>query len=303
MRGRERQLYKRLALVAMFVTSLFATQNVLASSSQEWGLNTERQSRKYSAEIIEKFESPTGWLPGMGINKDVHVVNKGTAPVFVKAQINLAWFGQDEITREKYALTFEELTAGAEEYAALISWGQEVVLLSSGTTSTASLKFGLPEVATTEEAQGKWVLLDEKPDKEGNLNFQYIGTLAAGKETPLLVDHVQMNPKIEAKTMGTQTIYNKESQEWETQYQINPSYSYENAKFLLTVKAWITQATDEEVIPSVTPITNSPKRVSQPKTDDNASIIGYIALMLITTLLVLTRTYFLKRKQRERVEQ
>ena len=307
MQGIERQFHKKILFVTMFMTSLLMTQNVFASQSYVQGLNNEHQSREYRAEIIEEFESPARWQPGVTINKDVHVVNKGTAPVFVKAQINLEWFGQDEITREKYALTFKELTTGAEEYAALISWGREVVLLSKGATSKASLKFGLPEVANTSEAQGKWVLLDEKPDEEGNLNFEYIGTLAVGQATPLLIDHVQMNPKIEAKTMGTQTIYNKVSKEWETQYRINPSYSYENAKFLLTVKAWIAQVTDDEV-EEVTPIPTSsptpidradnPKQISQPKTGDESVFISYIMLASIAVMMILVGVYFLKKRQK-----
>ena len=299
MQGIEKQFYKRFLLIVMIIASLFMTKRVLASSLQGSGLNNE-----YRAEIKEVVETPTNWLPGMSVNKDISIANEGRAPVFVKAQVNLKWFGQDEITREEYALTFKVVTTGAEEYAALISWGQEVVLLSKGTASTDSLKFGLPTVETIEEAQGKWVLLDEKPDKEGNLNFQYVGLLAAGKATPLLVDEVEMNPKIEAKTMETHTIYNKSSKEWETQKKINPSYSYENAQFLLTVKAWMAQVTDEEVLPSITPTNrpDAPKQKSQPKTGDESALIKYITLMLIAVTVILTRVYFLKRRQKGRME-
>ena len=301
MQGIGKQFYKQLLFMAMTMVSLFMTKNVLASNL---GVNNEYQSREYRAEIKEEFASPANWLPGVSTDSNIYIVNEGTAPIYVEARINLKWFGQDEITREEYALTFTVATTGAEEYAALISWGQEVVLLSKGTASTASLKLGLPTVETIEEAQGKWVLLDEVPDKEGNLNFQYVGLVEAGNETPLLVDYVQMNPKIKAKTMETHTIYNKESNRWETQDKINPSHSYENARFLLTVEAWTAQKTDNKVAeptpsPVSTKLEDNLKQISQPKTGDEAGFIKYIILMLIVALVIAGHIYSLKMRQSE----
>lgn len=243
MRGVRTTFYRRCLYIVIVIFLLSMIKSTLAFWTQELWLNNEYQLGKYSTEIEETFKSPTNWLPGEDVNKKVHIVNNGTVPVFVKVQINLGWFGQDEITQEKYELTFIAEPMKTKEYAALISWGQEVVLLSSGVTSMESLRLGLPVINDIKEATGKWLLLDEEPDKEGNLTFYYVGALKAHQGTPLLIDHVQMNPRIAAKIIGTNTTYDKEKQEWETQYKLNPSYSYENAKFLLTVNAKTVQAT------------------------------------------------------------
>jgi len=241
----ERPFYRRLlfVLIAMFI--LFMLVNTLAFWTQELWLDNEYQLGKYSTKIEEEFASPMGWLPGESVNKDILIANDGTVPVFVKAQVNLNWLGQNDITGEPYGLTFTTKKAKEQEYAAIISWGNEVVLLSNGISFVDSLRLGLPLVDTIAEAAGKWLLLDEEPDKDGNFTFYYMGVLASDEKTPLLMDSVKLNPQIEATTMETHTIYNKEDQKWITEYLPNPSYSYENGKFLLTVNAWTVQATND----------------------------------------------------------
>ena len=241
----ERHFYRRLLLVliAMSILSMFV--NTLAFWTQESWLDNEYQLGKYSTKIEDEFESPMNWLPGESVNKDILIANDGTVPVFVKAQVNLSWLGQNDMTGEPYGLTFTTKKAKEQEYAALISWGNEVVVLSSGISFVDSLRLGLPLVDTIAEATGKWILLDEELDKDGNFTFYYIGVLASDEKTPLLIDSVKLNPKIEATIMETHTIYNKEDQEWITEYLPNPSYSYENGKFLLTVNAWTVQATSD----------------------------------------------------------
>jgi len=243
MQGIRGRLYSRLLLVLIVILTLLLLVSTLAFWAQELWLGNEYQLGKYSTKIEQVFESPTQWLPGERINKDILVVNEGTVPAFVKAQINLNWFGQDDLTGEPYGLTFTTKETKEQEYAAVVSWGSDVVLLSRGTSSVDSLSLGLPVVDTITAANGKWLLLDEEVDKYGNLTFYYIGVLKANETTPLLIDSVEMNHQIEAKIMGTQTIYNKETKEWLTEYLINPSYSYEAGRFVLTVNALTTQAT------------------------------------------------------------
>ena len=241
----KKHLYKWLLLVIIVICTLLMLMATVAFWTQELWVNNEYQLGKYSTKIEEEFEAPVDWSPGENVNKDVFVVNDGTVPVFTKVQINLKWFGQDEFTKEDYALVFD--VEEAKEYAALISWGKEVMLLSSGISSTESLGLGLPVAQTMTDAHGKWLLLDEEPDEEGNLMFYYMGILEKGEKTPLLVDGVKMNPKIEAKIMEIQTIYNKESKVWQTKYKENPSFSYEDARFLLTVKAQTVQANSDAI--------------------------------------------------------
>ena len=247
MRGITTKFYQRLLYIAIVIFFLFMVKSTLAFWTQTLRSNNEYQLGKYSTKIEEEFEAPMNWLPGQHINTEVLIANEGSVPVFVKAQVNLSWHGQDELTGEEYELTFISEPAKIREYAALISWGEEVVLLAKGRTSTESLKLGLPVVNNINEATGKWLLLDEKPDNDGNLIFYYIGTIEAAHKTPLLIDGVQMNPNIIAKITNTHTSYDKEVQEWKTHSQINPSYSYENAKFLLAVNAQTVQAAGDAI--------------------------------------------------------
>jgi len=281
MQGIGKQLNRRLLLIVVIVFSLFMPESVLASQKNAQKPSNGNERDEYQATIKEEFEAPAKWLPGEIVDEDIYVVNEGSKDVFVKAQVNPKWFGQDELTKKEYELTFTVEATNTKEYAALIAWGEEVVLLSKGRIKDDSLSLGLPVVETRAKAHGKWLLLDEEIDEEGNLTFYYEGVLKAGEKTPLLIDYVQMNPKIEAKIMGTQTVYNKEQQEWETQYKINPSYSYENSRFLLTFNAWVSQVADGE-IEKLTDVPSKVKQTSQPKTGDKTEFEKYIILMIGT---------------------
>ncbi|MFI3209232.1 MAG: BsaA family SipW-dependent biofilm matrix protein [Eubacteriales bacterium] len=196
----------------------------------------EFQTGTYDTELVEEFTAPSDWLPGVEVNKDVSVLNEGTVPVYARINISQEWVGTEEI-----GLTFA--TEEGEAYAAIIVWGEGVVLLSSGVSDTLSL--GIPTVDTIEEAQGKWLLLDETPNEEGKFTFYYIGILYEGDETPLLIEAVEMNSAIEADILEKHTVWDMESQELVTTIIDNPSYDYEESSYVLTVYMHTVQATSD----------------------------------------------------------
>ena len=238
---------KRIPVIIAIVLTLFMLGNTFAFWTQELQVKNEYKLGKHSTQIVEEFDTPNNWMPGQGVTKKVSVLNEGSFPVFVKTQINLKWLGNNPNTGEAYGLTFLSEQPDRQEYAALITFGTDVVLLNGGGTSTPSLSLGLPTVNTVQEATGKWLLLQETPDSAGNLTFFYIGSLGTNESTPLLIESVQMNAKIEASTTATHTVYNKETKEWLTTTTTNPTSSYENARFLLTVNAYTVQASIDAV--------------------------------------------------------
>ena len=243
MRAIGKHYQKQFLILWIVVLGVFIIGSTFAFWTQELWVENEYQLGTYSTKIEEEFEAPSNWLPGEKVNKDVRVANEGTSPVLVKMYIHLKWLGKGETADKAHELTFVSEQTKVEEYAALISWGEDVVLLAGGRATAESLQLDIPIVHSMEEAAGKWLLLNERPDEEGNLIFYYMDILQPNKTTPLLVDYVRMNPKIEAEILETYTVYEKENEKWVTQYKENPSASYENARFLLTVKAQTVQAT------------------------------------------------------------
>lgn len=224
--------------------------------TQELTLGNQFQSGKYSTRIQVDFKSPDKWLPGVEVNKDVSMANDGTLPVFVKATISQKWLRMQNIYDDKgniispaegeaFPLTFDR--GGISEYAAQITWGLDVVLLGTSETSAkAALALGLPLVNNIQEASGKWVLINEKPDHAGNFTFYYVGVLSAGKTTPLLIDSVTMNPLIQPEAMETEIVWDEDKQEWLTTTTLeNTSYGYENARYTLGVTLDSVQAAGE----------------------------------------------------------
>jgi len=244
------------ALAALL--AVFMLGETFAFWTQELWVANEYQLGKYKTTIVEEFLPPSNWQPGLDINKDVKIANEGTVAAFVKTQINMNWVsgGNTQNSEENKSpaakdapigLTFTAKGSGEPEYGALVKWGKEVVLLAGGQTEVKSLRLGLPVVGTVQEAEGKWLLLNEVPDGEGALLFYYIGVLQPGTQTPLLVDSVEMNPLIEASILEFHTTYDRERQEWLTETVLNPTCSYEDARFTLTVNAVTVQASSNAV--------------------------------------------------------
>lgn len=230
------------------------------------------QTARYDTRLEEEFVSPDNWLPGEKINKDVWVENKSSIPIFVKMIIRQEWIRLQNVldldgnviapaAGEKIPLVFE--TEGLKEYAAQISWGEQVVLLASGKSSEVHL--GLPLVDKVEDAVGKWLLISEEPDQNDNYILYYIGMIDAKGKSPLTVDSVTMNANIRPAILEKVTTYDKETEKWITTALTNGTYDYENAEYAMFVTVETVQATADAV-----------KTVFAAE-EDNEKIVTYLA--------------------------
>ena len=115
------------------------------------------------------------------------------------------------------------------------------------------------------EAEGKWLLVSDLPDQNGDYFLYYIGTVAQSGKTPLLVDAVTMNPLIQPAVVRKDTVYDETTKEWTTSTKKNSTYDYECAKYTMTVTATTVQATADAV-----------KEVFG-TAGDNTEIVNYLA--------------------------
>ena len=248
------------AFAVAILSLLSMVGNTFAYWTDEISVKNEYQTATYLTEIVEEFESPSDWLPGMEVSKEVSISNNGTLPVFAKVILNQSWIRTENIydvndnlippaRGDSFPLTYIGTTG--PEYAALIGWG-DVVLLSSGVLSVPSLNLDLPMVNTITEAEGKWLLLREIPDINGNYILYYIGTLDAGTTSLQFIEGVKINPNISATVLEDRTVWDKDNQQWVTTVIENPTHSYENAKYILSVTIQTVQATEDALLEVLT---------------------------------------------------
>lgn len=227
---------------------------IFAYWTQELTVHNEFKTARYDTNIEEKFVSPTDWKPGEEINKDVWISNKGSIPVFVKVVLHQEWIRKENVTDldgniilpkagDKFPLSFE--TQEGSKYAAEIAWGKDVVLLASGKKSDINL--GLKTVDQIAQAKGKWLLVSDIPDQNGDYLFYYIGHVKQNDKSPLIVDSVTMNPLIQPAIIQKDTYYDKTAKKWKTLNMKNSTYDYECAKYTMLVTATTVQATSDAV--------------------------------------------------------
>lgn len=245
---------------------------VFAYWTQELLVHNEFKTARYDTSIEEKFVPPDNWEPGQEINKDVWITNTGTVPAFVKVVLHQEWVRRENITDpdgnivlpkagDKFPLSFE--TEEGSEYAAQITWGENVVLLSSG--KKGNIDLGLKTVDKIEDAQGKWLLVSDVPDQNDDYLLYYIGVIEKNGNSPLIADSVTMNPQIQPAVLRKDTVYDKTDKEWITTSGRNSTYDYECAKYTLLVTATTVQATEDAV-----------KEVFGTE-NDNKEIVKYLA--------------------------
>lgn len=257
-------------LAGLFV--LCCVGGVFAYWTQELLVHNEFKTARYDTDIEEKFVPPDNWKPGQEINKDVWISNKGTVPVFAKVIVHQEWIRKENVTDtkgnvilpkagDKFPLSFQ--TKDGDMYAAQIEWGENVVLLASGKKSEIDL--GLSVVNEIESASGKWLLVSDVPDKNGDFLLYYIGTISQSGQSPLIVDSVTMNPLIQPAVISKDTFYDETTQSWITTDEKNSTYDYECAKYTMLVTGATVQATSDAV-----------KEVFG-TSDDNAEVVNYLA--------------------------
>lgn len=244
---------KRRAFVLSAAVLLFA--GMLGGSFAYWSQTlqavNEFKPGRYQTRIAEQFTPPADWQPGVAVNKDVRVANTGTVPVFAKLVLNQKWVRTETVYDAdgrvvsppkggRFPLTFAASSGSA--CAAQIQWGSDVAVLSG--TPPVPGGSGLTRVSRPEEAKGKWLLMDENPDADGNVTLYYIGVLEAGKSTPLSVDGVRMHPDIQAVTLETHTVWDRGTGRWVTTTVRNPAADYQAARYTLGVTMYTVQATE-----------------------------------------------------------
>ncbi len=245
---------------------------VFAYWTQELLVHNEFKTARYKTSLEEKFVSPDNWEPGQETNKDVWLTNTGTVPAFAKVCLHQEWIRTENVTDsdgnivlpaagDKFPLSFS--TKNGMEYAAKITWGENVVLLASGKTSPIDL--GLKTVDQIDEAKGKWLLVSDVPDGNGDYLLYYIGIVEASGKSPLLVDSVTMNPQIQPAVIQKNTYYDESAKKWVTKLERNSTYDYENAKYTLVITATTVQATAD----AVTEVFGT--------NDDDSAIVKYLA--------------------------
>lgn len=216
---------KKKFIIAAGIAAACVISGVLASWTQEILTHNEFQTAVYDTVIKEEFKSPDHWLPGVEVNKDAWVQNNSSIPVFVKVKIRQSWAKQDG------SLPLYFSSGDSKEAAALVSWGSDVDRLS--------------DIDSIAEAEGKWLICNDTPDENGEIEAFYIGALAPGKETPKLVDGVTMNPLIQASVVRKDTRYNSVTGKWETVTTESGQPDYGDARYTMTVTAETVQATSD----------------------------------------------------------
>lgn len=251
---KEKKILMLIALIICCISGVYAywTQTLIA--------HNEFETARYNTELKEEFVPPSDWKPGEEINKDVWIKNESSIPVFAKMIINQSWKSKDK--DKDLPLTFK--TESGEEYAALINFSDDVVLLESGKKSGQN--FAVKTVKKVEDAEGKWLLLSDEPDKDGNLELYYIGMIDPDSETVKSVDSVTMNQKIQPGVLEKHITYNKETGKQELETVENPDCSYEGARYTMLITAHTVQATGSAV-----------KEVFADDAEGSKQVIDYLA--------------------------
>lgn len=117
--------------------------------------------------------------------------------------------------------------------------------MASGKKSNIDL--GVPTVGQIEDARGKWLLVSDVPDQNGDFLLYYIGMIEESGQSPLIVDSVTMNPLIQPSVVQKDTIYDKAKEDWVTTSKRNSTYDYECSKYTMLVTGTTVQATSDAV--------------------------------------------------------
>lgn len=246
--------HKRNKAAVIAIAAVCVIGGVFAAWTQELLARNEFKTAFYDTSVTEDFVSPSDWLPGQEINKDVWVRNDSSIPVFVKVRIDQEWIRTDSIYDEAgnelspkkgEALPLSFHSDSGDEYVAMITWGRDVAVLDAGSPATqpgSGLTYGLPKVSSISEAEGKWLILNSGAG-DGGLDIIYVGAVSGSGMTPILVDSVTMNPDVQQTVLRKDTTYNKETGMWETRSTIDPEAGYDGARYTMTVTAQTMQAT------------------------------------------------------------
>lgn len=239
---------KKAALGLAGIAAVAVIGGTWAYWNQDLTATNEFETGKYDSDLKEQFTPPEvgEWVPGESVDKKVWVTNSGDVDMAVGVVLSQEWTSE---SGSAPSLLFP--TGESEEYAAQIGWGEAVVALRG--TEQAGEEVGIETaVDSLSDAEGKWVLVgtEENGDEGYNkLYFIYNGVLKPGHQatevTPLLVEDVTLNSKIEAGVLS-KTYEIKDGKATLSDAVLN-EYTYEDANYTMTINAKTVQATEEAI--------------------------------------------------------
>lgn len=241
--------------------------------TQQIQAGNEYQIAKYSTRLEENFDPPENWQPGISVEKAVWVTNDSPqghgAPVLAKVELSQRWIRQenvymdtlDQATGEIKSVPVEPLAGeplplifqpegGERQFAAVPRFNQSaVVALASGRNQEPGLRLDIPSVNSIQEAEGKWLLVNESPALTGNYVFYYMGVLQPGEASPRLLESVAMNPLLENTVSGSYGYYEKQEDGYHliTMETKNSANGYDSCRYTLDVTATTVQNTKAAV--------------------------------------------------------
>lgn len=259
--------YKIFGLAAL--ASVMLIGGTWAAWTQEEKARNEFMLGEYDTKLEEIFTPPENWVPGQEQEKVVKVTNPGDVPVMTKVVISQDWIRRETVYAatlseagdvlevpvspaegEAFPLTFVGQD-GIEEYAAIPKFNRNsVVLWENGKSSKDSLGLGLEIVNNVDAAGGKWILMNEEPDANGEYTLYYVGIVDAKKETPTFLESVTLNPKLESTVTEKSSVRERLKDgtvKDVTLEQVNPIYGYDSATYTMNISAVTVQATQSAV--------------------------------------------------------
>lgn len=260
----------KLLLFGLAVLTLASVGYTWAAWSDQIQTGNEYMVPQYKTSLEEEFNPPDDWQPGITTQKDVWVSNNVTGedgttesavPVIAKVEISQSWVRRESISiasgsdsvvvseaGEVLPISFVS-DDGTTEYAALLNFTDDVVVLRSGMAQDEGMRLGLTYVDSVEEAAGKWLLVDEDPSETGNYVLYYIGVLQPGENSPVFLTSVTMNPLLENTISSKDTYYEKTEDGYKqvTVTTVNSKYGYDSSRYTMDIKMTTVQATKAAV--------------------------------------------------------
>ena len=160
---------KKSIVVLLFVAVVSLVGLTVAYFSNSTILNNQFQATEYGADVIEKFESPDGWLPGDETPKELSVENTGNVYEAVRVKVEEQWVSDNGTT----------------------------LPLKQGNNVAAQINY---------INSSDWTRVDV--DGEDYYYYYYNYKLAPGETTSKLLDKVTFNPLIDASTTCTESVAN-----------------------------------------------------------------------------------------------
>lgn len=244
-----------------FIVSLAAVATIaviggtFAYFNQELSASNEFLTGKYDTDIHEEFIPPSDWQPGVEIPKNVKIKNNGNVDVVAAAKLTESCIRKEDVYITGYTTKDGKMV---EEQIKVADKGEILPLrveMSDGTVEEVAWKdFGSSETvvpfdpeALLKTYQDKWVYLYDEENQ--TYYFLYMGIIRGKKESPPLLEHVTLNPKLQSVARSTKLVADTD-ENGENRYTFSydkNAYGYDSVNYRLNVEAKTVQATKDAV--------------------------------------------------------